>query len=136
MRLKMKILMISSLDSFIGGEGVYITEVIKSLREEGHNVLHIVLDDLKLHSDLNLIDNPSGFTDTVIIPYNFQNRAEHIFSNNLISFNLYKQIRRQVILFNPDIIHLHKVKLIKTVLLASRGFPFICSQSLCSATTK
>lgn len=119
----MKILIIRYESSFIGGEQIYIAKLIKALKEKEHNVHQVILDENPSKSEF--IEQADFLCSTKIIKCNISNSFYSLFSHNLVNLRLYSELRLFIRSFNPDIIHLHTAPLVKTVLLASRGFPKI-----------
>ncbi|PIN95343.1 hypothetical protein COU56_01935, partial [Candidatus Pacearchaeota archaeon CG10_big_fil_rev_8_21_14_0_10_31_9] len=119
----MKVLIIRSEDLFEGGEQVYVTKLIHSLVEKGHEVFYIILNENSLTKRSIKLNKINLICPTKIIDYDLHNKFYFIISNNLINFWVYLKLRSLVLSFNPDIIHLHNLKLVKTALLAFRGFP-------------
>jgi len=114
----MKVLILSYDNQFINGEEVYIGQIISSLRERGHNVHNIILTE-------KINDSKYPFFNTKLIYLHNKNKTNFnsIFSGNIINLPLYFALRKEILRFNPDIIHINNVKFVKTVILASRGFP-------------
>jgi len=115
----LKILMISCNVSFSGGEGIYITKLSRVLENGGHRVINLIL------TNSQYLENKILPLNSIQIKYHSKNNLQHLLSENIINIKVYSEIRKIIISFNPDVIHLHETKLAKTILLASRGIPKI-----------
>ncbi len=122
----MKILIVKNENLFYGGEPIYVNKLINLLKEKGHEVFCIILNEKISASsliNLNIKDKKSFLCHTKVIEYKLYNKFYSIVSNNLINLKVYLELRKMILSFNPDVIHFHNIKLIKTLLLACRGFP-------------
>ena len=108
----MRVLMISDSDSF-GGERTYINSLVGLLRQNNHQVYFF-----RLSQDKNCQDEFNK-----IIIYQYKNKVQWFFAENVISFRIYRMLRRYLKEVRPDIIHFHNIyKSTKSFLLACRGF--------------
>lgn len=116
----MKVLMIVDLDNEISGEAVYVSQICKTLIEAGVRVKIIV--QTSQYKNLQILND---LRDVEVFPYYFYPRWRWLMAESLIDFDLLKKIRYSIKKFKPDIIHLHNVRSIKSILLASLGVPMV-----------
>lgn len=118
----MKILIIRYEELSVNGENTYVNSLVNALTENGHEVFYIILIEEKIREDF--INDFNLLCQTAFIPVDFssRNKISFLSSQNIIDFGIYNEVRKYVVAFQPDIIHIHNLKFTKSVLLASRGF--------------
>ena len=115
----MKVLLITSASApHIGGEEVYLEKLVPALEERGIQVRVLVLSTIK-HITSNYTQDSQVSFIYVHNPYTYCG----LFERNIISPSLYRKIRREIRTFTPDVVHLHTVFFLKTVLFAAYHIP-------------
>ncbi|MCR4329543.1 MAG: glycosyltransferase family 4 protein [Candidatus Roizmanbacteria bacterium] len=119
----MKILFITSTSSaYIGGEAVYLENLLSALEERGIEVRVIVLSTInKIVS--NYSDDPRIRMILVKDLYTYTG----LLARNMFYPYVYYKLRKEVREFNPTVVHLQTVFYLKTVLLCLRNLPIIQS---------
>ncbi len=98
-----------------GGETTYILSLNHLLHKHKHEVHNLLITNNpeKYKSDLENI---------TIIKLDKTNDFKGFIKKNIFDYKLYNNLRKEIINFNPDIIHFQSIDFIKTVLISSRGY--------------
>lgn len=117
----MKVLFVTSAGAPpIGGEGVYMESIIPALEARGITVRVLVLCTSDEKQYQHTADDRVSYI-RVRDPYTYHG----LLARNIIAPLLYRRIRKELRIFNPDVVHLHTVFFLKTVLYAVRHIPTI-----------
>lgn len=117
----MKILFITSTSSaYVGGEAVYLENLLPALEERGIEVRVLVLSTIE-----TIVSNYSDDPRIKIILVKDLYTYAGLLARNILYPHLYFKIKAEVREFKPTVIHLQTVFYIKTILLCLRNIPTI-----------
>jgi len=103
------ILMIFNHNDGISGEIIYINDVANGLIQRGHRVVTFAID-----------------TESADVAQRTRwRKMRWMFSQSIFNLRIYRSVRSQVRQVRPDIVHLHNVDSVPSVLLACRGMKMI-----------
>ena len=112
---------------YIGGGGTYVINTTDNLIKSGHDVHNLIItSNPRRHFKI-------GLKNCKVIIHPKSTGLIDTYKELIFDFELYRKIRKEINLFEPDIIHFHSLQYTKTLFLSSRYIPKIfTSHSLSS----